>query len=614
MRLVLAIVAFLLAAAMITVGLVQRTVLAPASSIDVAVTSTGSAQVTIIDGATLRAHEGRQTITISGASQIAAAYGRTVDVEAWIGDAAYNELTIDAETGQLVSTRHAGTSDPLPDLYDADLWLEDYRDIQQLRLSVTLPEDVTLIIGSAEGMPAPRDIAISWPLDTSTPWSGPLIIGGAALLVTGLILFVMAIYRIRNDHGPRRKMPKLPKRKAITSVRPGTRPVSGSRARAGARASAKVGAGSALGLVVIATLSLGALPPSAAHAAPTPTPSPTPVEVAPIPAVTTVQLDRIIEKTLATVTQADTALDRELLETRMTGPALALKSADYTLRGLDAAALGESPVIPTGGVVALSLPQQVPADTPSWPRSVLVVVAPPEALDPVASTPKPTPTADGATPEAAATEEPVPDPPVVMLLSQATPRDNYKAEYLMTLQADVPEVAASTVGAPVLRPDSPLLSTKPETVDDGYADLLALGEASEWADRFALDNDAFAAAWGVEAQASYQAGQSGLESPNTVSYVTDDTDSRLVTLATADGGALVTGTVYQQVVVTPSESGAKVIAQGKVLTLSGVERSEIGYALNYIGQLLFFVPPLGSDQPITVLAYAQGLAGAVEAS
>src|SRR5690606_31069090 len=151
-------------------------------------------------------------------------------------------------------------------------------------------------------------------------------------------------------------------------------------------------------------------------------------------------------------------------------------------------------------------------------------------------------------------------------------------------------------------------------VVDGYADVLALGDTSEWAERFDFREDAFAAAWGVEAQAAYQAAQAGLESPNSVTYGTDDTESRLVTLATTDAGAIVTGTVRQSVTVVPSEEGAKVIAQGKVLTLSGVERSERGYVRSYIGQLLFFVPPLGSDAPITVLAYAQGLASAVEGS
>lgn len=630
MRLVFAIISFLLAAGMIATGLVQRTVLAPPESVELSTSTTGSAQLTVIDGETLQAHEGRQTLTISGSPQIVAAYGRSIDVAAWIGDAAYNEITIDEESGELVTTRHPGSGEPVPDLYDSDLWLEDYRDVQQLRLSVTLPEGVTLIVGSASGMPAPSNIAISWPLDNSTPWSGPLIIGGAAVFVFGLILFFIAIYQIRSNHGPKRKMPKVPKRKPITSVRPGTKPVSGSLARPTGKSESKLGAGSALVLLMVGGLVLAGLPQSTpalasenpptappTSPAPTPTPTPTPTEVAtPIPAVTTVQLERIVEKVLGTISQADTALDLELLDTRMYGPALALKTADYTLKAKDAAALTESPVIPAGGVVALSLPQQVPADTPSWPRTVVVVVAPPAALSGAtqdqAPTPSATPAAEGEV-TAEATEAPVVESPVVMLLTQAAPRDNYKVEYLMTLQADVPEVAAPTVGAPVLRPDTTLLSMAPQDVVDGYADILALGEASEWSEFFDLRADTFAAAWGLEAQAAYQAGQAGLESPNSVGYGTDDTESHLVTLATTNAGALVTGTVQQQVTVVPSEEGAKVIAQGKVLTLSGVERSERGYVLSYIGQVLFFVPPLGSEDPIRVLAYAQGLQSAVEA-
>lgn len=624
MRLVFAIVSFLLAAGMIATGLVQRTVLAPPEAVEHAVTTTGAAQLTVIDGATLQAYEGRQTLTISGSSQIVAAYGRSIDVYAWIGDASYNEITLDEETGELVSTRHPGSNEPVPDLYDSDLWLEDYRDLNELKLSVTLPEGVTLIIGSEAGMPAPADIAITWPLDNSTPWSGPLIIGGSALLILGLILLLVSIYQIRSNHGPKRRMPKVPKRRAITSLRPGTKPVARSLPRAGDRAVSKIETGSTLAILLVGALVLVGLPQSApANAAatnappsssPTPTPTGTPTAPKPpIPAVTAVQLDRIVEKVLTTISQADTTLDLELLGTRMHGPALALKTADYTLLAKDAAASGESPVIPAGGTVALSLPQQVPADMPTWPRTVFVVVAPPAALSGASTTPTPTPTpaADGTLPEAA--PAPVVETPVVLTLVQASPRENYEVEYLMTLQADVPEVAAPTVGAPVLPPATPLLSAAPEDVIDGYADVLALGDGSEWADRFDLGTDSFSAAWGVAAQAAYQAAQAGLESPNTVTYGTDDTESTLVALATTDAGALVTGTVRQQVTVAPAESGAKVIAQGKVLTLSGVERSERGYVLSYIGQLLFYVPPLDSRQPITVLAFAQGLESATEA-
>jgi len=602
-RLVLAIVSFLLAAAMITVGLVQRTVLAPPSAVELTAKTTGTAQLTVIDAATLRAHDGRQTLTVSGSNQVVAAYGRTVDVLAWVGDAAYNELSIDEETGELVSTRHYGSVEPVPDLYDSDLWIEDYRDARELRLSVTLPEGVSLVLASESGMPAPATVSISWPLDDSTPWSGPLIIGGAVLFVIGLLLFLLAIYRIRNDHGPKRRMPKVPKQRAITSVRPGTKP-----ARSLGRS--KASTGSTLALVVATAIVVGALPAaSPASAVETPTPSPTPAPPTPIPAVTAVQLDRIIEKSLRTIEQADGALDLELLATRMQGPALALKSADYTLRSKDSAAVGESPIIPSDGVVALSLPQQVPAETPSWPRTVFVVVAPPEAL--ATSDPAPVPS---ATPGEETEEPPAPQAPVAMLLNQSSPRENYKVEFLMTLQSDVPEVAAPSVGAPILRPDTPLLSAAPQEVVDAYADVLALGGESEWHERFDLADDAFAAAWGLEAQAAYQAGQAGLDSPNSVSYGTDDTESHLIALATTDGGAIVTGTVRQSVTVTPSEEGAKVIAQGKALTLSGVERSEAGYVLHYIGQLLFFVPPLGSHDPITVLAYAQGLESASEVS
>ena len=600
MRLVLAIVSFLLAAAMLAVGIVQRTILAPPSSVDLAVTTSGSAPLTVIEGSTLQSHSGRQTVTINGSDAVTAAYGRAGDVYAWIGNASYNLVSVDPATGQLVTTLHSGTEATVPDIADSDLWYDDYRDDRRLQLSVTLPAEDALLIAADGTEPAPSRVAISWPLDDSTPWAGPLIIGGAVLLVFGLVMLLIAIYRIRSHHGPKRKMPKLPKQKMIRSVRPATR----TPAKGGT-----VGA-------VIVLLAVGALGASGAgspaRAADTPSPTPTPTGTAtgqpsaPVPAVTTSQLDRIVDRIETTIGQADSALDATVAATRMAGPALELKTADYALKAKDANASPDSPAIPADAEIKLDLPQQVSADTATWPRSVLVVLAPRGA----SSTSSPSPTAtESATPDPAATAAPA-QPFVVLVLQQASPRENYKVAYFLTLQAPVPEVAASAAGAAVLAPDTALLSMSPKQVATAYADVLANDTASASATAFDLTSDNLAKAWGKAAQAAEQQAQAALSSPNNVAYTTTAGTDGLIALATTDAGALVTATVRQTMQVTPGEAGAKVVAQGDVLTLSGVDRSDKGYNVTYGGQVLFYVPALDSDEPITVLAYSQGLLSA----
>jgi len=203
-------------------------------------------------------------------------------------------------------------------------------------------------------------------------------------------------------------------------------------------------------------------------------------------------------------------------------------------------------------------------------------------------------------------------PPVVMVLTQETPRDNYKVQYLMTLQSRIPEVAAPEVGAAILAPDTPLLSTAPSAVLPAFTDILIKDTESINFREFDLTSDNFSGAWGVAAQQAEQAAQAALESPNNMAFTTTAGDGPLVALSTLDSGALVVGTVQQVVDVTPSEVGAKVISQGEVYALTGVEKSEKGFSVTYAGQLLFLVPPLDSDAPITVLAYAQGMLSASE--
>ncbi|MEB0303460.1 hypothetical protein, partial [Mucilaginibacter sp. 5C4] len=54
-------------------------------------------------------------------------------------------------------------------------------------------------------------VSITWPVDNSTPWAGPLIMGGAILALVGLILYLWALLHLRRSHGPRRNLPKGPR-------------------------------------------------------------------------------------------------------------------------------------------------------------------------------------------------------------------------------------------------------------------------------------------------------------------------------------------------------------------------------------------------------------------
>src|SRR3954451_15037196 len=103
-RFVSAIVAFVVAAAMILFGIAQRTVLAPPDQLTSSVsTAADDAAFTVIPGRVLAAAPGQQQVQISGSDTVWAAYARTSDIAAWLGDEPYNRLAFNAKTSTLTS-------------------------------------------------------------------------------------------------------------------------------------------------------------------------------------------------------------------------------------------------------------------------------------------------------------------------------------------------------------------------------------------------------------------------------------------------------------------------------------------------------------------------------
>ncbi|WP_431247285.1 hypothetical protein [Leifsonia xyli] len=268
MRFVLAIVAFVVAAVMIVAGIAQRTVFAPPSRIEAGATVSGDPRYLVIDGSALNAHPGQQTLTISdvpsGVNPVVA-YGRTADVKAWLGDQKYVAVRYQKATGKLATksvvqkpatsngqgdgttstatptptpaagapaapaapapatptpaptaaTGDAATTTAGPNPAGSDLWLEEFDGESAQVTRMNIPDDVSVIVASDGQKPAPSRVTVTWPVDSSTPWAFPLIIGGLILLVIGIGLYLWGLYAHRRARGPRRKsgpkMPKLPK-------------------------------------------------------------------------------------------------------------------------------------------------------------------------------------------------------------------------------------------------------------------------------------------------------------------------------------------------------------------------------------------------------------------
>ncbi len=580
MRLVTAIVLFLLAFLSIGYGIAQRTILAGPASFTAGVTTESSAPITIIDGSALRALEGNQTVTVSGTKTVFLADGRTDDVLAWVGTTSYNKIGFDLETQKLTTKLVSGKESTAPSPVGSDLWVQEFSGTSTLVRQINVPDTASVIIMSTGSAPAPSRISIAWPLDNSAPWSGPLIIGGLGALLLGLIAFLWALVHARRRRGPRRKQPRLPrnpkppqlKRSQASSARAIEAPL-----RRGRRNFVAVGVILAGTMVLSGCSLLG----SAGGGGSSPTPSPSSTVPGAIglqqAAVTEPQLKHIVASVIQTVDNADTTGDAKLAATRLDGPALQLRAASYAAHAADPA-IAVLPTIPNWGV-EIVLPQQ----SDNWPRAVFAVIA--DSVDKKAA-------------------------PIGMMLVQKSPRENYKVEYLVNLELDIPNVAPATLGAGRQPNDNKLGLLAPAELAAAYGDILIKGDASKNNELFSATGDKLRTAIGHDYKA-LKASQ--LPSTAAIAFTNGPGKGEPISFATNDSGQIVAVDLDDTETVTPTEAGAAINPTGAVKALSGRTQSVKGIVSTYGIQLLFYVPPSSAKgEKIELLGFAQGLIAASE--
>ncbi|QHO71227.1 hypothetical protein BHD05_14305 [Marisediminicola antarctica] len=586
-------------------GIAQTTVLNGPSELTATSESDSDAPVTVIGGETLNALDGRQDVTISGSDTIFAAYARTEDILAWVGDASYNSIGFDTESQDLVSVTKTGTEQSVPLPAGSDLWLAEYNAEDELDMRLRLDEEFSILVVSDGTETAPSTVAITWPLDNRTPWAGPFMVGGALMLLLSLIFLVWAIRNQRRTRGPRRKsikppksqrMPKLPRQRSYRVSKP-----KAVTTRRGRRSASRMIAMPALliGSLVLSGCSSDLWPDLAGRDAIPLIPSPSAstdadavAEERQPPAATVRQVQSIVTDVAEVAAAADASLDTEALSSRFDGPALKLRTGNYETRAKDSAFPALAP-IPTGRL-AVALPQSLPKDADtSWPRAIFAVV------EPTVEEP-----AEGA--------EPVePAAPVALMLLQASPREQYKVYYSVALEPEavLPPLAPQTVGAPRLSPDTKLLSMAPGELAAAYVDVLTVGAESESYELFDIERDGLIPSVGVEAR---KARSEALDDKAKIEFGITPGDAETIALASNESGALVSIYIEETERVTPVEEGATINPEGATKTLSGLSGTKEGVAATYGDQLLFYIPPIGSDEKIVLLGFSQVLISAKE--
>jgi len=632
-RFVWAVVAFVLATLLIGAGIAQRTIFMGPVSQQMELSVDEPTPYLLIDGAVLRENPGQQTLLIRGEGDIFAAYGRTADLEAWLADARYSAIDLDGAGAPRSEIVEATTDDAASDADDAatetpapaedeeaeaesgseagrnpagsDLWLDSFSEQDQLITDMQLPEGMSVLIAKDGTEDAPDDIVLSWPLNTSTPWVGPLIVAGGAVLLFGLVMYVLAIRHQRRGRGPRRKGPGplpatepigvagAPTREQIESAPAGgtADPVDAQPDKSAEPGKSERRTASRRRLLVLPALGVAALMfagcssdswPQVGEASPTPSPSETvltPENQKP-PAVTEAQASRILEEISATLEEADSTGDIDLAGTRLEGSALTARATAYAL---NAALPDRTPpaTIPTETIEVL-----LPQATDAWPRTVLALTK-------------------------SKSDDTV--PPVILTMTQADPWSNYKVTNVAEMQAstEVPELAPAWLGTSLITENAAaFLALAPDELAGAFTDLVDSGESSEYSADFDAATLELADSIRASRDGITQAlADSGAADTSATEFDIAPSDDAPVALATLDSGAIVAVSLVDSETITPTSDDA-VIRFGdnaEAKTLTGVEESAKGVVTTYGLQLFFSVPSQGSTEQIRLLAVHQDI-------
>lgn len=561
MKLIAAIALFVLSLGLAVVGVAQRTILAPPAAKTLAIDYEPGSPYLVIPSATLTAFSGIPTITVSGSKKAFISSGREADVRAWVGEATNAELTVSggAKKTQLELKSNFG-NESFANPKQSDLWRTEILAVKSASLQVDPADGAAVLVASDGFANSPNHVAITWPIFYDlTPSNWFLIISGITLLAA----FIVNAWYLRGNQrrkGPRRKLPKAPQgpklRKHKSQLVLPTR---------GRRVARKVVGGTALGLSLVL---LTGCTPNAQQ--PTPTPTPTgDVVVADPPAVLEVQLKKILKSVAQVAAVADEAKDKALLESRFAGPAFDMRATHYFLMSKS----NKIEQLPT--ISDTPITWSLPAATAVWPRTIMAV-----------------------------TDTPGSALPQMLVLEQQTPRSPYLLYYFMNLVpgAEIPSVPVAEVGAIPVASDSVYLRVPPKDIPVTYGDVIDKGSSSLSAGIYDVKNDKYFA----DVSALEKAQREKLTKA-TIKFKHTLGTSKVFSLATTSGGALVAVYMKDTYIIKPKKAGSGVTVSGNEKLMLGANGSVKGVSSTYGNMMLFYVPSLADKDRAILLGVTQGL-------
>jgi hypothetical protein len=326
---------------------------------------------------------------------------------------------------------------------------------------------------------------------------------------------------------------------------------------------------------IAAAAAVGAVLASCAIPIPEVDADPAPTD--PVPVLDEPRLERVLTSVEETIAAADEAGDATLLQGRVAGAALRVRTAEYALAAATASSDAPYAVQPLTGLADV----EIISNTEAWPHTIMVVTEIP----------------DGA------------NVPLLLTLEQATPRDPYLLTNWIRLfpAVTMPATSIGSIGSPQVPLDAEGLVLPPGQVVAAYADVLT-NAGSQYAPAFAEDNLRTALA------AELTGLSTAVEEAGTVANTASASADPILTLATDDGGAIVVGSMAMAQVFTKTVEDATLEVGGRLEILAGGD-GEIDETLTatYEQMVAFYVPPAAEGAQITVLGGEHVLAAVAKA-
>ncbi|MCS3494177.1 hypothetical protein M2368_003205 [Arthrobacter sp. JUb119] len=555
MRKVISVIAMLLGAAALVVGIGQKTFWAPPETVTASMPQLADeAPLTLIESSVNDPKLDPVELVIKSKGEFTASLGRDYDVEAWIGDASHVSVTgIDTENHKMIAEHAKGKADA-PNPAGDDIFFDSQTADQTMTYRWTAPDsgDWSLLLAAGGKDAAPVDISVTYANDDAMPFALPLIIAGSLLLVFGLALLVMRPGKPKSGANTQHSvaavavvalaisgvsLPMAPSDES--SAKPSESEQKSQDAKASDDAKGSESASSSVG------------------------------EVSSFPVITEEQLKRVLADAQKQVAKADEKSDAKALEPRTAGAFKYLRDKRYDMLK-EKFEVDKPLALNTQVIRSAAVPN---ANEAKFPRVISVVTAKNNDADTL---------------------------PQALTLVQANARDNFKVVFAgqMLPNSTFPGIAVGDPSTKQLAANAEGLQMTPEKALEALGKVLTDGNAKD-KDKFA-ESDFIKAVHAAQKDESKEANEADVKYNRTVTKG----DTKVV--STPDGGAIVTGKLNNKALFVRTEDADPLKSTDKLTEqLLGSSSSNGDVESTYAEPVMFYLPADGSKDKIQLISASQ---------